>query len=637
MPQKLLNLAHFFVSHLPLNTWAFLGVFATFLGFWAIGRVILGRRTAESALLGWACIYFIALVASVCGFGDLRWLAGLFLALAMGSLFRLFMRRHELLPGIGTLELLLPLLPVVIMTLLMPLMHWDSYWHWVLNGSYLYRFDSFPAVPLGSFPSFHPTYPMATSLVYYFSSLLTGRFVEPAGLFLNVAMSLIALECVLKLLREVVPHDNSFERPGVFYRYGAPVAAFCIVLSLNPSFRVINYYSALIDPTLGVIVLVTVVRWCSYIAGESNEEPAPRALLPRGSARDLMLLLMLGVLIAGMKPSGWVLALVLSTAGVFVGVVHRAPFMRWLAPAAAVLSGSVLAQLLWQAYLSTHLPVEDQFTIQPLSEWRFDLIPQLLKGIVAELKSSAVYYAMLLLTVVAGLVSLVRARFIKNARLSLMLGFLAVALPIHITSVLAAYLGTGFGDVEIVRAASLHRYSTHVGFAACTLGLVTLAWAVLPYARTRFSGLTRKHALALILGLYLIPLGYFVLLPSVRGGSYFLRGFEDLRNTAMRISKTMPADESFVVLGEQWAINFAGYASWNPSAVSHGPSIKGQKIVQSAADLDVARKLLSEWMSDESIDHVWLFNAHLLNVDIGVPDAPNVIWSRASGQWRVVE
>ena len=54
-----------------------------------------------------------------------------------------------------------------------------------------------------------------------------------------------------------------------------------------------------------------------------------------------------------------------------------------------------------------------------------------------------------------------------------------VSAPPVFASLMLAYLGTGFADWEIARAASLQRYSMHFGFAACATSLpVAAAWAL---------------------------------------------------------------------------------------------------------------------------------------------------------------
>src|SRR5262245_55880025 len=134
MLDKALELARYFLAQVPENALTLGAVAAVFLGFWAIGRVAGNRDGLEAALTGWALVYLVVILAAVVGVADLRWIAVLFL---IATLVGLLVRRRELRPGRALLWLLLPLLPVIVMALLMPLLHWDSYWHWVLNGSYL--------------------------------------------------------------------------------------------------------------------------------------------------------------------------------------------------------------------------------------------------------------------------------------------------------------------------------------------------------------------------------------------------------------------------------------------------------------------------------------------------------------------
>jgi hypothetical protein len=240
MPQKLRVLVEFLISHVPDNAWALLGVGALFAGFWAVGRLVVRHSSSESALAGWSLIYLVTVAAAVMGLADFRWIAGLFLVLVIVAA---FVRRRDFLPTRAALFAWLLLAPVAFAALFMPLMHWDSYWHWVLNGSYLYRLHHFPATPLDGFPSFHPTYPMATTLVYYFSSLMTGRFLENAGTFMNLMLTLIALDCVIRLLRDVASRELSLSESSALHRFGLPVAALCIVLSLNPAFPPVTFFS----------------------------------------------------------------------------------------------------------------------------------------------------------------------------------------------------------------------------------------------------------------------------------------------------------------------------------------------------------------------------------------------------------
>jgi hypothetical protein len=630
VPQKLIDLSHFFLSHVPDNTGSLVGVTAVFFGFWALGRLIVGRSTAESALAGWSLTYLVCVLAAVAGLNDFRWIGALLLILVLGAV---LIGRKALLPGRNGAIALALLLPVVLAGLFMPLLHWDSYWHWVLNGSYLYWFNHFPAAPLDGFPSFHPTYPMATSLVYYFSSKLMGRFLEPAGLFMNLMLTVIALDCVIRLLRELAPRETGMSETGALYRYGLPVIALCIVLTVNPSFRVVNYFSAIADPALGVIVLLTIVRWCAFMG-------APRSDADRTAEikRDLLLLFLLGVLIGGVKHSGWALTFILSVAGVFVGIVRRVPWRRWLTPAVAVFSGTLFAHVLWSVYLSSHLAIPDQFGIQPLSQWRFDMLPALLKGMWADYKVEWFYYSLIILTVLAGWGALLSRSLVKHERLAMLLGFVAVAMPIHFASLVMAYLGTGFNEMEIAKAASLHRYSSHIGFAVCTFGMAAIVWAVLRYAANAGIALTTRRVAIAALALYAIPLGLNILLPSVYAGSFYFKNYKGLSDSAAMIAeRVIPPHESVAIFGPDWAILFGSYHSWRLTNPALGPVFKDRKIVASAADLPSADQYLKRWMADKSIDHIWLFDAEVLNTALGTEHSRHILWSRSTGTWRVIE
>jgi threonine/homoserine/homoserine lactone efflux protein len=97
---------------------------------------------------------------------------------------------------------------------------------------------------------------MVTSMVYYFSSLVTGRYGEAISLFVNIAIAVIAVERVVALLRDLL---KSQDAASFYYRVGIPIIAFCMTLSLSPTFQIVNFFSAIADPLLGVIVMVTTV------------------------------------------------------------------------------------------------------------------------------------------------------------------------------------------------------------------------------------------------------------------------------------------------------------------------------------------------------------------------------------------
>jgi hypothetical protein len=293
--------------------------------------------------------------------------------------------------------------------------------------------------------------------------------------------------------------------------------------------------------------------------------------------------------------------------------------------------------VLWSIYLSRYLPVPDQFSIRPLGEWHFDLLPGLLRGMGADLHAGPFFYLLLIAATVLGWIVLLRRSVIPDERLALMLAAVGVALPIHFISLCVAYLGTGFSEVEIRRAASLHRYMSHVGFAACVLAMTAVVSFLMRRAAHPGALSAGKGAVIAGLALYALPMGFNVLLPSVFAGSNYLKKYEGLNNSARALSRSLPAQDTVAIFGPDWAINFGGYHMWFAAHGKSGPLLKDRKIVASAADLPRANEKLQQWMADESIHHIWLFDAQVLNAALGHEPARHIIWSRSTGQWRVVQ
>ncbi len=92
----------------------------------------------------------------------------------------------------------------------------------------------------------------------------------------------------------------------------------------------------------------------------------------------------------------------------------------------------------------------------------------------------------------------------------------SVAMLGHFAILLLAYLATGFPVPEILRAASLQRYSSHVGYAVCALGLVALVATLFPHAGRWFRRLDMRVLGSATLGVYAATFALNIALPSLR-------------------------------------------------------------------------------------------------------------------------
>jgi hypothetical protein len=174
-------------------------------------------------------------------------------------------------------------------------------------------------------------------------------------------------------------------------------------------------------------------------------------------------------------------------------------------------------------------------------------------------------------------------------------------------------------------------------YAACVFGLVALVTWLLRHAARAAIALTGKRLAIGALGFYAIPLALNILLPAVFAGSFYLKTYKSLSDSAQKMAEIIPPEESVAIFGPEWAINFGSYHSWRPSSKVRGPVFKDRKIVQTTADLESARGYMQRWMADTSIDHIWLFDAEVLTTALGTKHARHILWSRATGQWRVID
>jgi hypothetical protein len=618
-----LELSSSLIARVPAGATALVGTAAVFAGLWLAGRLLARQDVAAAALAGWSALYLIAIAAAVLRLPALPLTLAALPALALASL--LVVRRPPR-PAPQDWTWWALSTPLLALGAVIPSLYVDSYLHWLPNAFYMVETGHFPAAPLGGFPSLHPSYPPALGLITYCSSVLTGGFAEAAAPLTNVLLTLLAAASVHRLLCQSFQEPGPDIVPAPYWSAALVVAAFSIVLLLNPAVQSVHYWSALADPAIGVVVLVTMIRWCEYIA-----QPGESA---RTRNRQLLTILLLGALLSGIKHSGWQIAIVMAAAGALFGISQKLPVRLWLPPAVAASGGALASWGLWKIHLVTQLPVTDQFSVLPPGQWRYDLLGPLFTAVLADFAAFGRYYALLGVVIVAGLVSLWR-RDPSASVPRLMLGFVALAMPMHFANLMLAYLGTGFADWEIAGAASLQRYSMHFGFAACATGLtVAAAWAL----ETARPVLARPpSARPIVLGFVGVCVVYAVtvLYPTLSYARYHFKDIAPARQLAVAGLARLEPGQQVAVMGESWAVQFAKYVSWTAFSPTQRSTIAGWELSSTRERRDAARARIAEWQANPLIDGILLLDAQDLAVALGLPAAPNHKWSRASGRWTV--
>jgi hypothetical protein len=598
------------VPNLVIGGFALLGVTATFIGFWVLGRLFLERHSPEGALVGWGIVYLLSICAAAFGLTNLKFVLAAFGILVVLSVLR---RRSELLPTPGNMTPLLLMTPLFALALIMPPLYVDSYLHWLPNAAYLFRFDMFPASFFPTFLSLHPTYPTAMPVVIYVASSLAGRFVETAGNAANVVLSIIAIGAVATFISND-PRTQGSSRT-------AQVVAFFAVVPLNPSFQVAHYWSAIVDPALAITVLVLILKWGSLMSSSGDTKSS--------FFQDFATIFVLGALLAGLKNSGWVLASVLAIAAMIVGALERIQFRKTAAWSLSLVAGAVASTRLWTVYVAGTSFGPDQFSILPLRQWHFELLRPFARAVLRDFAEHYVYYLFVFGVVSVGAVALLKPRLIPDRNHRLVLGFASVAMMGHLSSLFLAYFGTGFYESEIARAASLQRYSSQVGFACSVVGIALLALAVWPYARRN------KHAKTLSAGLYAVTVALFVIFPALRQRHYFFSNLGHKRDIAAQALAALPANEHVAVLGDTWPIRFLTYLVWI-NADASTPTIVDVEMTNYRSDWSQVRERYESWMTDRNIDDVLLLEEQDFMSDLGIGTHSDALWNRQTG-WRMLD
>jgi hypothetical protein len=567
-------------------------------------------------------LYVLSTITTLAGFSDLRVALALFAVLAALSV---ALRRIQL-PARSSVWLFAGAAALLFLSILTQPVYWDSYAHWLPNSAYLFQLDHFPRSPLQDFPSLHPSYPPALPLLIYGGSRLTHHFAELGANVLNVLLSWLVMGCVVHLMRRSSVLAGAQEGATPLFRCGLPLLAACIVIPLNPAIELQHYWSVIADPALGVVIFIAIVTWCQFMADEREE----------GSVWTVSAsLFALGVLTGGLKPSGWLLGLILAGAGIFVAMVQRVPAKKWLAPAIALAAGGLLALVLWKSYLAAHLPIPDQFSIQPLRAWRFDLAKELFRSMLLDFRAHWIYGLYVVATMTVGFLALVRRSIISNPTLRLMLCVSSVAMLLHVASLIAAYLGTGFEALEIRQAACFQRYSSQVGYSLCVAGLVTLSLKVLAIKPRRFIGLTMHEVAVYGTAACLALFAVLTVRPTL---VLALKARQDahLRMLALEALKSLPPGARVAVMGDRWALNFLRYESWVGLKAAERPRfVDRHQILRAETDQSV-RILLTRWTADPDVDAILLVDAGELAIRSGLGVAPDQVWRRQDRQWRAI-
>ncbi|MBL6927787.1 MAG: hypothetical protein ISR44_01330 [Rhodospirillales bacterium] len=457
----MIRYAEYFISHTGQITTLFaVGVVWFALSF--IGGMVCGRERFREGdfIFGWALVCLLFTVGGVftgLSFSMIAFACAM-LAVAGGGV---LWRRDQLLITPAWGRLLLLAAPLLILVSGVVASQWDEFSHWLVNVRFLLLTDGFPDAANSVSGSSFPAYPYAWPLLSYLTGRVGGDLLEATGPMMNVLLLLGYGLLVMRVVANGLGKSWNHEKQGWSLCALGGLAA----IAFNPTFVQKIVLTTYADTSTAVALgFATVLAWFMLEAQALGDAKSAR----RFSWQAGLAL----VLVVNLKQSAFVLFVVLVFAVLLVGL--RDPKIRG-GGIVRLLPGLLIPPLVIYAVWRYHVTTEisgGEFSIRPFSAWAFDLLPQMLHAMAYVAVKKSLYFGIMVIAAVLGLMALFRLRTSFD-RLAILAGTLFAG---HTAFLLFTYLAA-FSRGEAARAASYWRYNMHLGavcVAFAALGLAIL-------------------------------------------------------------------------------------------------------------------------------------------------------------------
>ncbi len=338
--------------------------------------------------------------------------------------------------------------------------HWDDFMTWLANALYLWKIGGFPTSAALPVASVWPGYPPGSSLVLAAVWSVAWRVVDTAGPVINVACLMILAGLVLRAVRARLPDDLIGN-----VVLGAMLGLAATILNVGLDWHWV--LSSLPDTATSVAFAAAFILGAEVLSEETFSW--------RQSATALLALSAILALIVNLKQTGLVLVVLLLGALLVAkwtwDEAARRKLFRPLFLLALVSIPSAAVWLCWRIY-QAKIFAGSSFSLHPLNEWHFPLLPDLLIAIMRSMAEHWIFFVPISLVFLRGWYVLVR-RWIGRDRASISWADRLAAVFALVETGFAAflfvcYLGA-FAEDEVLRAAEWFRYQAQIGSA----GLLT--------------------------------------------------------------------------------------------------------------------------------------------------------------------
>jgi hypothetical protein len=447
-----------------------------FVAFSVVGAAVAGRGRSKALdpLVGWAvlCLPFVLLgtLTTV----SFLWIDSICLAAILTASVVCVQRKIGI--GLGAwvpyVALALPFLLLVAPT---EPYGWDQLSHWLPNTNYIVANQHFPREGLPPIASLHAGYPYGFALAIYWVEMAATTLrvsVHTVGVAatLNVLLFAIAARLLVEKIRAL--HDNIRSDGRVplgrlLFAENVWLAAglsLLLMTALSPTFLPGNAISASADNPTSVVLLALALT-----IAPSDERNA-RALLVQIAC--------LLVIIVFLKEDNAVPAVALVAGRIARDArTNNAPW-RTLREFALVSIPMLGVALLWHSYSYAHIP-EGEMALRAPSEWRLDLLPQVLGGMTLIVVSKIGFFVCVAVTLFhAGRKLWQRAALATGDIPGAFAVVAAVGLIGYNLFLAFAYVSI-FSPLEAERQSAQWRYETHLGLVLeCAVVLIVCELAV---------------------------------------------------------------------------------------------------------------------------------------------------------------
>ena len=490
---------------------------------------------------------------------------------------------------------------------------WDDFSHWVPNALYLWQNDGVPGEALPVSNSFWPGYPYAVPFLTYLASHLAGGFLVQGGAMMNWLILLVFAAMLAEARHPPLP-EQRFSLLGVGWLSFAFLAVTYLNPSFNASFTMTNQGDTSTMVAVGALGLML---WKLTDALVQKDRAAKQGLLFQ--------IILVSTLLVLIKQSNIALIALLLLAFVVVswknGVLKEASLLVLL-----MFIVPFLFRYVWEYHVDTELAGSGK-SLQPISEWRWDLVDPMLRAMGDEALQKIGCFGLILIASLYGFVSLFRPTD-GVGNFAMLAGLVGSG---YIVFLMICYLGGAFHEGEAREAASFYRYATHVGIL--NIGLVWLALPrILGWLQQRLSisslagwgnakaGFCLFAAVGLPSVLLLVHPTSLVALPSSTKVC-------SLRNEARSIAARLPKDVRLAVVESVTNGKFSHIVNLELSLRQGGGFVVAKAVRRKVDNL---QSRFEKYQKDENIDAIYVQNRSPMQTD----GAASILLLREGGQWK---